>query len=323
MLGESDSSGSAGVSCAREPAPNWWACLGPVGVAKILVVAALLSLLYGDHFYRLFRYWQNPDWSHGFLLPLFCLYLVHARRSELLTGDHPGSLWGLPLMVIAGVGYAVAISLKFGYPQPLSILGMLAGLVLLLRGWRSLWVTAFPIAFLFLAIPPPARLYRQFTQPLQQLAATVSALVLRVFPGVREIVRQGFSLEYYMEDGRDGMFAVAGACSGMRSLMAFVALGLAMAYMTRRPLWHRVALALLVVPVALACNILRVIITGGFQMYGHSELASGTPHTLLGLLMFGLGFALYSAILWGLDHVFVEDDDGGTAGQAQDAGDSD
>jgi len=126
-----------------------------------------------------------------------------------------------------------------------------------------------------------------------------------------------------MEDGTEGMFAVAGACSGMRSLMAFVALGLAMAYMTRRPLWHRVALAALVVPVALMCNILRVIITGGFQMYGHSELASGTPHTLLGLLMFGLGFAMYLAILWGLDHIFVEDDDDDMNGQARDVGVSD
>jgi len=123
-----------------------------------------------------------------------------------------------------------------------------------------------------------------------------------------------------MEDSTDGMFAVAGACSGMRSLMAFVALGLAMAYMTRRPLWHRIALAVLVVPVALACNILRVIITGSFQMYGHSELASGTPHTVLGLLMFALGFSVYSLILWGLDHIFVEDNEDGPGDQSQTTG---
>lgn len=302
--------GESGARSARGSAPSWWAFLGPVGVAKILAIVALLSWLYGDHFYRLFRYWQDPDWSHGFLLPLFCLYLVHAKRSELLTGDHRGSLFGLPLMILAGAGYAIAISRQYGYPQPLSILCMLAGLVLLLRGWRSLWLTAFPIAFLFLAIPPPTRLYRAFTQPLQQLAAIVSAFVLQVFPGVRDITRQGFNLEFYMEDGTDGGFAVAGACSGMRSLMAFVALGLAMAYVTRRPLWHRVALAVLVVPVAISCNILRVIVTGSFQMYGHSELASGTPHTILGLLMFALGFMMYSVILWGLDHIFVEETEG-------------
>jgi len=176
VLGDSHTAG------ARGSAPTWWEFLGPVGVAKVVAIVALLTWLYGDHFYRLFRYWQDPDWSHGFLLPLFCLYLVHAKRSELLTDDHRGSLFGLPLMILAGAGYAVAIFLKIGYPQPLSILGMLAGLVLLLRGWRSLWLTAFPISFLFLAIPPPVRLYRQFTQPLQQLAATVSALVLQVLP---------------------------------------------------------------------------------------------------------------------------------------------
>jgi len=73
---------------------GWWEALGPIGVVKILVIVALVSWLYGDHFYRLYHIWQQPDWSHGFLLPVFCLYLVHLKRAELLRVDHVGSLWG-------------------------------------------------------------------------------------------------------------------------------------------------------------------------------------------------------------------------------------
>ncbi|MCB9853963.1 MAG: exosortase/archaeosortase family protein, partial [Phycisphaerales bacterium] len=90
---------------------------------------------------------------------------------------------------------------------------------------------------------------------------------------------------------------------------AFVALGLALAYITPRPTWQRVAMAVFVVPVALMCNILRVIITGCLQMYGHEDLAKGTPHTLLGLIMFAFGFVLYMGLLWVLDHLVVEEQD--------------
>ena len=132
--------------------PGWWEALGPLGVAKILVIVGLVSWLYGDHFYRLFRIWQQPDWSHGFLLPVFCLYLLHMKRAELLRSDHVGSLWGLGLMLFAMAVYALSIILQFGYPQPLSMLVLIAGVVLMLRGWQTLWLTAFPIAFLFLAM---------------------------------------------------------------------------------------------------------------------------------------------------------------------------
>ena len=304
--------------------PGWWAYLGPVGVAKILVLAALVGWFYDDQLSRLFRLWQNPDWSHGFLIPFFSLYLVNLRRPELLRCEHEraassavlGAILGLALMVLAVWAYRESIIRKFGYPQSLSILAMIAAIVMLVRGWRTLWLTAFPIAFLFLAIPPPTRVYREVTQPLQQIAAAISCFVLNALPRVLDVERSGVNLAYWMESGHEGAFTVAGACSGMRSLMAFVALGMALAYFTYRPTWQRVALGILVVPVAMVCNITRVIVTGSLQMYGQSDYAKGTPHTLLGLLMFAVGLAIYMGILWAFDHLFVEtpddaDDQGG------------
>jgi exosortase len=294
------------------PEPGWWAYLGPVGVSKVLLLVGLMVWMYWGHLYRLFKYWQQPDWSHGFLIPLFCLYIVNAKRRQLLTDDHQGSFWGLVIMVMSMAVYALSIYTRFGYPQPLSIISMVVGVVLLLRGWRALWLSLFPIGFLILAIPPPERLYRAITQPLQLGAAAIATVVLNALPGA-DVERGGINIAYFMEDGRSNTFTVTGACSGMRSLMAFVALGLAMAYFTPRPPWHRIAIAIAVVPVALFCNILRVLITGSCQMYGYENLATGTAHTILGFLMFGLGFLIYLGILWTLDHLFVESPEEGAS----------
>lgn len=288
------------------PSPTWRAALGQAGLIQVLVLVVLFGWLYFPHLIRLYNYWLRPDWSHGFLIPLFSLYLVHEKRSELLGGEHRGSIWGAALMALAVLAYATSIIFRIGYPQPLTMVVMIAGTVLLLRGWRTLRTTLFPIGFLILAMPPPERLYRAVTQPLQTVAAFVSTHVLNVFPGA-DVERAGINIAYAMDNGRVGQFTVAGACSGMRSLMAFVALGLAMAYFTPRPTWHRVAMAVLVVPVAVFCNIVRVIVTGSLQMAGHPSLASGTPHTILGLLLFGLGFAIYLGVLWVLDNLFTED----------------
>lgn len=299
----------AGMMRRRRPEapvlPTWREALGPTGILTFLLLTALFIWLYQNQCYRLYRMWQNPDWSHGFLVPLFCLYMVHTRKAQLLLGDHRGSLWGLVLIVAGVLGYAYFIVARIGYPQDLSMLLVVSGVVLLIRGWRTLKLTLFPICFFVLAIPPPDYLYKAFTQPLQQGAATISTKVLNLFPGA-EVEQAGINIAYYLSGGRHGTFTVAGACSGMRSLMAFVALGLFMAYFAPRPMWQRITMAICVVPVALFCNVVRVIITGTLQMYDYGNLATGTSHMVLGLIMFSLGFAIYGAILWVLDHLFVE-----------------
>ncbi|MBE7506474.1 MAG: exosortase/archaeosortase family protein [Planctomycetia bacterium] len=288
--------------------PGWFQILGTSGLVVIVVICALMGWLYKPQWQRLFRMWQNPDWSHGYLIPIFCLYMIHVRKAAILAAPKKGSLAGLGVILLGIATYAYFIYVKIGYPQDLSMLLVAMGLVLLMCGWRILKLTLFPICFFALAIPPPDRIYKGFTQPLQQGAAWLATKMLNLFPGA-EVEQAGINIAYYIRGGNQGMFTVAGACSGMRSLLAFVALGLVMAYFTPRPTWHRVAMAVCVVPVALACNVLRVIITGAFQMYGYGNLAAGTPHTVLGLVMFAVGFAIYGAILWTLDHLMVEDPD--------------
>src|SRR5206468_3049238 len=159
-------------------------------------------------------------------------------------------------------GYAFCIWARLGWLQPLSMMPVIAGVVLLMGGWRLLGKLLAPILFLIFAMPPPQYRYRAIAQWLQQVVAAVAEPLLRMLPGI-QIDRQGFQLVAYDVNGNKlAQFAVAGACSGMNSLLAFGAIGLAMAYLSRRPAWQRIVMILAIAPVALTCNIVRVLVTG-------------------------------------------------------------
>ncbi len=309
-----DSGAAHPVSIRRRtsaaPPPSLIELLGPTGLTRLVLLAAALVWVYWDQFVRMVYYWtNNADWSHGFLIPLFCIYFVHSRRDMLAATPVRPSWLGLLVVIGSLAIYIYSIRLKIGYPQALSIVTAIAGLTLLNCGWRVLWRTAFPIGFLVLALPPPEYIYRAITQPLQQIAAFAGEHVLRFLPSII-VERNGINIAFdNIATGRSGYFTVAGACSGMRSLMAFVALGLAMAYFAPRPMWHRIIMAAIVVPVALFCNVIRVVVTGALHIYGQEDWAKGTPHSALGIVTFALGFAIYFGVLYVLDHLYVATDE--------------
>ena len=108
-----------------------------------------------------------------------------------------------------------------------------------------------------------------------------------------------------MEPGLD----VADACSGMRLLMAFVALGVAMAYLHWRPVWQRLVLLASTIPIAIVCNIVRVTITGFIYILGDPKYAQGIYHDMLGMLMLPLAFIMYGALAALLENLFVDEDE--------------
>jgi exosortase len=110
------------------------------------------------------------------------------------------------------------------------------------------------------------------------------------------------------------------ACSGMRLMMAFVTLGVAMAYLGDRPVWQRLVMVASCVPIAVACNAIRVTVTGLLHVYGRGELARGTPHQLLGFVMLAIALGLFSALGYVLSRLFIEESDGADAASFANAG---
>jgi exosortase len=234
------------------------------------------------------------------------MYLVWERRQRLIKSTGAPSVWGLAI-IIASVGVLAGGILGAElFLTRISIVGTLTGIVLFLFGWARLRAIAFPLAFLVLMIPLPAIIFNQIAFPLQLLASRVgeSALSSLDIPVLREgnvLVLANTSLE------------VAEACSGIRSLVSLLTLGIVFGYFADRRGWVRTILALSTIPTAIVANGARVAGTGiAAQRFG-SAAAEGFLHEFAGWVLFMVAFlmmlALYRFIAW-LSPVHSEQHDG-------------
>ena len=201
-------------------------------------------------------------------------------------------------------------------PQAVSVVGAIVGVTVLMGGWSIIRVAWFPIGFLVLGIPLPEALYVQLTLPLREFAATVAATVMPWFAKGLYTEAQAVVIDYVMPGRPPGQLNIEEACSGMRLMMAFVTLGVAMAYLRDRPAWQRIVMVLSCIPIAVLCNSIRVTTTGLLYVYGRQQLASGTAHQLLGILMLLIALGLYALIGYILNHLFIEE----TQGRAHNGG---
>ena len=248
----------------------------------------------------------EADWSHGPLIPLFGAYLVHTKWERIRRCRVRHTWVGLIVMLVGLAGFLLALSgqLNFGYAKPFSMMVTLFGVIVLLCGLPVMYYVWLPWLYVFFAIPLPQRLYFAWTNPLRRIAAEVASAVLGFLPGLH-IERIGSNLEYVYR-GMSGVIGVADACSGMRSTVTLCAVGVAVACIAERPLWHRIVLVLACVPIATFCNFIRVTITCYLHIFVDPKYATGQYHMMLGLVVIGLAFGIFSAIGWILNHLFVE-----------------
>ncbi|MCE5326995.1 MAG: exosortase/archaeosortase family protein [Planctomycetaceae bacterium] len=279
----------------------------PAGAwVKFLLLTAILAAINIKQFPELFYSWlTDANWSHGFIIPLFSIFLLYSRWREILAAPRKVCLWGLPallaasLIALAGYNYANPWTVRTG------MLLMGCALVWYVAGTTMLRLTWLPILFLFFAMPIPNAYYGNVALHLQNIAAAASATVLQ-WVGV-DIVANQSNLTVTSLTGASYPLTVAEACSGMRLLMAFVALGVAMAYLTDRPLWQRVVLVLAAVPIAIASNIIRVVITCLMHVIDKPEMGKGFMHDFTGMLMLIPAMLMLWGLGWLLRHLFVEE----------------
>ncbi|MFH0981202.1 MAG: exosortase/archaeosortase family protein [Planctomycetota bacterium] len=259
------------------------------------------------------RWNSDSNWSHGWLVPLFSLYFLYTRREQIARTRTTSCYPGFVLFVLSLAGYFFFFVVKpFGYLQLLALVGVIFGIVLFLTGWAMLRIVWLPILFLCFANPIPDQYYVQMTMPLRMLTTQLSAMLLGLIPGI-ELEVQGVIIDYFYK-GNPGSLNVEEACAGMRLMMAFVTLGVAMAYLGDRPTWQRVCMVLACIPISVFCNIVRVTVTGVLTVAGHNELAQGAAHTLLGLAMLPIALGLFALVGYVLKHLFVEEEPAPTPG---------
>jgi exosortase len=183
----------------------------------------------------------------------------------------------------------------------------LGAIVFFLGGWRLVKYTWLPIAFLVFAVPLPTRYYVRLSMPMRHLAAGIAATLLNFISGM-EATATGVVIDVIYKGQRlEPALNVAEACSGMRLLMAFLALGVAMAYLHPRPKTQRIVLLASTIPIAIFCNIVRVTVTGFIYVLIHPKYTQGIYHNILGLAMLPLAFGLYGFLAWFMSSLFIEE----------------
>jgi exosortase len=244
------------------------------------IVAVLLGVLYHRVAMKLVYDWYTiPDYSHGFLVPLFSVFLIWEKR-KILSNIPVKQTWsGVPLVVFS---LAVLVLGTYGvelFTTRISFVMLLAGIIWTLLGMAMLRAVAFPLMILILAIPFPAIVFNQITFPLQLLASRIASEILPLFnvPTVHE----GNIIELPIMK-----LEVAEACSGIRSLMSLFTLAVFYGYFIERTTWRRVILALASIPIAVTANVARIVGTGLCVQYWDPDKALGFFHEFSGWVMF-------------------------------------
>ena len=289
---------------------SWGEIVPPKTWVRMAVVAILLGAVYWATIWNhLVKRWINDgNWSHGWLVPVFSLYLLGTQRDRLAAVIPRANYLGAVVLVFSlGLYFVTSWWWPMVYPQIVSIIGSILGLTLLLGGWPLMRVAWFPIMFLLFAMPLPQGLYVELTLRLRALASMLAAAIMPLFASGLYTEAQSVVIDYDFR-GRSGHLNVEEACSGMRLLMAFLTLGVAMAYLGNRATWQRVIMVLCCIPIALICNTIRVTTTGLLFVYERNDLAQGTPHQLLGISMLVIAFGLFAFVGYLLNHLFLEDD---------------
>ncbi|GIX49561.1 MAG: hypothetical protein KatS3mg131_3772 [Candidatus Tectimicrobiota bacterium] len=231
------------------------------------------------------QWWDDPDYSHGFLVPLLSAYFAWRQRPLLARLRPRPSAWGLGVLLL-GVGLALLGNLGAElFLMRVSMVVVVAGLLLYLLGWPYLRQLAFPVGFLLFMIPLPAIVLNALTFPLQLLAAKLSTTALQLvgLPVYREgnvIFLPHITLE------------VVEACSGIRSLVSLSALAVVFAYLTQAVNWKRGLLALSAIPIAIVANAFRIWGSGVLAFFFGPRVAEDFYHTFAGWLVFVVAFAL-------------------------------
>jgi len=294
---------------ADQTPKQFWSQLGTHAYIRISIIAACFLFLFHNDIWDIVNRWLiDPSWSHGLLIPLFSLYFLHQAKQDVLNATAKPNYIGLFLLIFAILFYIFNIVSPAGYAyfRQIAIVAALGSVVLFLGGWTILKFTWLPVTYLLFAIPLPERFYVSITIPMRLWAASAATIMLNLVPKL-EATNSGVIVEIIykgqpLEPGLD----VAEACSGMRLLMAFLALGVAMAYLHYRPIWQRLVLLASTIPIAILCNIIRVVITGFIYVLIDPRYAQGFYHDMLGMLMLPLAFGLYGALAWFMSNLFVD-----------------
>lgn len=262
-------------------ASNW-----RLALPALVAVVAWVLLCFHDTFLGIVEIWMRSEtFTHGFVVPPIVLWLIWRRREHLRRVSPQPSPWGLLPLALAGFGWLLGDMAAVNAVTQYAATTLLVLAVVTVLGYRVAWTIAFPLAFLFFAVP----FGEVFLPQLMEWTADFTILGLRL-SGV-PVYREG--LTFVIPSGN---WSVVEACSGVRYLIASLMVGTLFAYLNYQSFRKRTAFIIVSAVVPILANWFRAYM---IVMLGHlsgNELAVGVDHLIYGWVFFGVVIMLMFAI---------------------------
>jgi len=266
--------------------------VAPLAWAAVLVVVVLAGgILYDKPLRIVAGFFEQPEFSHGYLIPLITLFLLWHRLRAILAEREVGSWWGVALGVAAAVLFVIgSLSSISRFPAISFVLALLAvGYAAL--GARAMRRAHMPLLFLLAALPVPGLVFVILSTKLQLISSEFGAWMLELV-GIPVFVSGNIiDLGVYK-------LQVAEACSGLRYLFPLTAFAFLCAWLMRAPWWMRGLVLLSAVPLTIVFNSARIAMTGLLMHYGSVALAEGFMHLFEGWVVFLLALVVLFVEMW-------------------------
>lgn len=252
----------------------------------LLLFVFLVGLTYYKIVFSMIGQWnQDPNYSHGFLIPFVSAYFLYQKWEDIKSLIVRPRNSGLIIIVGSLLLLIVAYAGTEYFSMRSSMLFLISGAVLYWFGWEILKGVALPLGYLLFMVPVPAIIYDYIAFPLKLLITKYSVWSLKLMGVV--VWCEGNIIMFPQT-----VLEVADACSGIRSLLSLLALSVALAVFSQRTLLKRFLLIVAAIPIAIVTNMFRVIATGFLAQYYGAAAAEGFFHEFAGMAVFVLAMLL-------------------------------
>lgn len=246
----------------------------------VLVLALVLTVL-PTLYAMATQSWNTESGVHGPLVLATAVWLVWRNWDEILAEARPGNLWvAVPVLVSMAALYAFGRAFNFLIIEVGALLVALVALAYAFVGHRVLMKMWFPVVYLLFLIPLPGWLMDSITQPLKILVSDITTWLLSAlgYP-ITQVGVTIYIAQYQL--------LVEDACAGLNSLISLTAVGLFYIYLMHNASWrYSLLLLALLLPIAIAANVVRVVILVLLTYYAGNEVAQGYLHDFAGIVTF-------------------------------------
>lgn len=262
----------------------------PVGTDLLALLAVVLGFcaMYVPSYLTLTQtVWASDEQGHGPIILVISFWLMWRRRNEFATmRSEPATISGAATLAFGLLSYLLGRTQQLDTVEIASQIFVIAGVLLMLKGWRALRLMAFPLFFMLFMVPLPSILVQTVTVPLKMGVSWMAEAIL--YKAGYPIARTGVILSV-----GPYQLLVADACAGLNSMFTLEALGLLyMNLMNYQSIRRNVTLALLIIPISICANVIRVIILVLVTYHFGDAAGQGFVHGFAGMVLFLVALSL-------------------------------